>query len=78
MPLSATAPVSDGTFNGNGSFLPEISGIYITKECLENSDTAPLLYSPVNHCVFVNDTWIPLEDYQKSQTTNNKNQVSDA
>ena len=59
-------------------FYRKYPGIYITKECLENSDTLPLLYSPVNHCVFVNDTWIPLEDYQKSQTTNNKNQVSDA
>lgn len=59
-------------------FYREYPGIYITKECLENPDTLPLLYSPVNHCVFVNDTWIPLEDYQKSQTANNKNQVPDA
>ena len=59
-------------------FYREYPGIYITKECLENPDTLPLLYSPVNQCVFVNDTWIPLENYQKSLSTNNKNQVPDA
>lgn len=59
-------------------FYREYPGIYITKECLENLDTLPLPYSPVNHCVFVNDTWIPLENYQKIQTANTKNQELDA
>mgnify|MGYP004473088103 FL=1 len=59
-------------------FYWEYPGLYITKECLENPDTLPLLYSPVNHCVFVNDTWIPLEIYQKGSTTTIKNQAPDA
>lgn len=59
-------------------FYREYPGLYITKECLENPNTLPLLYSPVNHCVFVNDTWIPLEIYQKGSTTTIKNQAPDA
>ena len=59
-------------------FYREYPGLYITKECLENPDMLLLLYSPVNYCVFVNDTWIPLEIYQKGSTTTIKNQAPDA
>ena len=39
-------------------------GLYITQECLENPDVAPLLYCTANHCIWQDGKWIPLELYE--------------
>lgn len=36
-------------------------GLYITPECLENPDVLPLIYCRVNHCIWQDGKWIPLE-----------------
>lgn len=36
-------------------------GLYITPECLENPDIPPMIYCKVNHCVWQDGKWIPLE-----------------
>ncbi len=36
-------------------------GLYITPECLENPDIPPMIYCQVNHCVWQDGKWIPLE-----------------
>ncbi len=36
-------------------------GLYITQECLENPDTPPMIYCKVNHCIWQDGKWIPLE-----------------
>lgn len=36
-------------------------GLYITQECLENPDVLPLIYCRVNHCIWQDGKWIPLE-----------------
>ena len=35
--------------------------LYITQECLENPDTPPMIYCKVNHCIWQDGKWIPLE-----------------
>ncbi len=39
-------------------------GLYITPECLENPDVAPLIYCTANDCVLQDGKWIPLELYK--------------
>lgn len=39
-------------------------GLYITQECLENPDVAPLPYCAANHCIWQDGKWIPLELYE--------------
>ena len=39
-------------------------GLYITQECLENPDVAPLIYCMANHCFWQDGRWIPLELYE--------------
>lgn len=39
-------------------------GLYITQECLEDPDVAPLLYCTANHCIWQDGKWIPLELYE--------------
>lgn len=36
-------------------------GLYITPECLEKPDVLPLIYCRVNHCIWQDGKWIPLE-----------------
>lgn len=36
-------------------------GLYITPECLENPDIPPMIYCQVNHCIWQDGKWIPLE-----------------
>lgn len=36
-------------------------GLYITPECLESPDIPPMIYCKVNHCVWQDGKWIPLE-----------------
>lgn len=36
-------------------------GLYITQECLENPDIPPMIYCKVNHCIWQDGKWIPLE-----------------
>lgn len=36
-------------------------GLYITQVCLENPDIPPLIYCQVNHCIWQDGKWIPLE-----------------
>lgn len=36
-------------------------GLYITPECLENPDILPMIYCKVNHCIWHDGKWIPLE-----------------
>ena len=38
--------------------------LYITQECLENPDTAPLIYCVASHCFWQDGKWIPLELYK--------------
>lgn len=37
--------------------------LYITQECLENPDVAPLVYCVASHCFWQDGKWIPLELY---------------
>ncbi len=39
-------------------------GLYITQECLEDPDVAPLLYCAANHCIWQDGKWLPLELYE--------------
>lgn len=39
-------------------------GLYITPECLEDPDVAPLIYCAASHCVLQDGKWIPLELYE--------------
>ena len=41
-------------------------GLYITQECLEDPDVAPLVYCMANHCFWQDGEWIPLEFYKTS------------
>lgn len=43
-------------------------GLYITQECLEDPDAAPLLYCTANHCIWQDGKWIPLELYEAGST----------
>ena len=43
-------------------------GLYITQECLENPDAAPLLYCTANHCIWQDGKWLPLELYEAGST----------
>lgn len=43
-------------------------GLYITPECLEDPDVAPLLYCAANHCIWQDGKWIPLELYEADPT----------
>lgn len=36
-------------------------GLYITQECLENPDIPPMIYCKVNHCIWQDGKWVPLE-----------------
>ena len=38
-------------------------GLYITQECLEDPDVAPLVYCTANHCIWQEEKWVPLELY---------------
>lgn len=38
--------------------------LYITQECLENPDVAPLVYCVASHCFWQDGKWIPLEFYK--------------
>lgn len=38
--------------------------LYITQECLENPDVAPLVYCVASHCFWQDGKWIPLELYR--------------
>ena len=38
--------------------------LYITQECLENPDVAPLIYCVASHCFWQDGKWIPLELYK--------------
>ncbi len=38
--------------------------LYITQECLENPDVAPLIYCTASHCVWQDGKWLPLELYK--------------
>ncbi|MCM1305277.1 MAG: hypothetical protein NC306_14405 [Butyrivibrio sp.] len=38
--------------------------LYITQECLENPDTAPLIYCAASHCFWQDGKWVPLELYK--------------
>lgn len=42
-------------------------GLYITPECLENPNVPPLIYCQVNHCVWQDGKWIPLEQMPAAQ-----------
>lgn len=35
--------------------------LYITQECLDNPDAAPLVYCMANHCIWQDGKWIPFE-----------------
>lgn len=39
-------------------------GLYITQECLEDPDVAPLIYCTASHCIWQDGKWIPLELYE--------------
>ena len=43
-------------------------GLYITQECLEDPDAAPLIYCTANHCIWQDGEWIPLELYEAGST----------
>lgn len=45
------------------SFYAEHLGLYITQECLENPEAAPLIYCAANNCVWQDGKWIPMELY---------------
>ena len=42
-------------------------GLYITQECLENPDIPPMIYCRVNHCIWQDGKWIPLERMPSAQ-----------
>lgn len=42
-------------------------GLYITQECLENPDIPPMIYCQVNHCIWQDGKWIPLEQMPAAQ-----------
>ena len=42
-------------------FYGKHTGLYITPECLENSDTPPEFYCFANGCIWREGQWIPLE-----------------
>lgn len=42
-------------------------GLYITQECLENPDIPPMIYCKVNHCIWQDGKWIPLEQIHATQ-----------
>ena len=44
-------------------------GLYITPECLENPDVPPMIYCQVNHCIWQDGKWIPLELAAATQPT---------
>lgn len=44
-------------------------GLYITPECLENPNVPPLIYCQVNHCIWQDGKWIPLELATATQPT---------
>ena len=43
-------------------------GLYITQECLEDPDAAPLLYCTASHCIWQDGKWSPLELYEAGST----------
>lgn len=43
-------------------------GLYITPECLENPDVPPMIYCHVNHCIWQDGKWMPLELAEATQT----------
>ncbi len=42
-------------------FYAEHLGLYITQKCLENPDIPPMIYCKVNHCIWQDGKWVPLE-----------------
>ena len=50
-------------------FYAEHLGLYITQKCLENPDIPPMIYCKVNHCIWQDGKWIPLELAAATQPT---------
>ena len=46
------------------SFYRKHLGLYITPECLEDPEVAPLIYCVANDCVLQDGKWVPLELYE--------------
>lgn len=58
---SLTLTLREKILNSLESLYAKHLGLYISPECLENPDVLPLIYCRVNHCIWQDGKWIPLE-----------------
>lgn len=49
------------------------TGLFLTGSCLEDPLCRPLLYNDASGQILVNDEWLPIEDFLKSQKIEEKN-----
>lgn len=66
---SLTLTLRKKILNSLESLYTKYLGLYITPECLENPDVPPLIYCQVNHCIWQDGKWIPLELAAATQPT---------
>lgn len=45
-------------------------GLFITSECLENSDISPEIYCSANNCILRDGKWVPLEELYPTSKKN--------
>lgn len=66
---SLTLTLRKKILNSLESLYTKHLGLYITPECLENPDVPPMIYCQVNHCIWQDGKWIPLELAAATQPT---------